>query len=259
MTTRKPVICISALIFLTLFFTLYHASAYSKDIFGKVIGVADGDTITVLDANKHKHKIRLYGIDSPESGQAFGNKAKKATSDLLYGKNVEINVLDRDRYGREVGIVFQNNININGELIKHGYAWVYTKYCKVRTCEAWYSFEVEASLNKRGVWADPDAIPPWKYRAQGRQQKAQVESNKQGSTFIYTEPATYKTPSTRRQVSTTKPPRTSSSSSYHGNLRSHVFHASGCQDYNCKNCKKQFDNITEAKQAGYRPHQQCVK
>jgi micrococcal nuclease len=262
MITRKPVALISALIFLTLFFSLYTAPAFSKDIFGKVIKVADGDTITVLDTNKRKHKIRFYGIDSPEGGQAFGDKAKKATSELVYGKNVEVNVLDQDRYGRQVGIVFYNNTNINGELIKKGYAWVYTTYCKVRTCDDWYGSQVEASLNKRGLWADPKAIPPWEYRSQKRQQKAQIESNgstQQGKTFIYTKSATYKTPSASRQSSTYKSPKTSSSGSYHGNVRSHVFHAPGYQHFNCKNCTKPFNSITEAMQAGYRAHKQCVK
>ena len=262
MTLRKPAALISALIFLTLFVTLSPASAFSKDIFGTVIGVADGDTITLLDANKLKHKIRLYGIDSPEGGQAFGDRAKKATSKLVYGKNVEINVLDRDRYGREVGIVFHNNTNVNGELIKKGYAWVYTKYCKVRTCDDWYGSQVEAKLNNRGLWAYPKAIPPWEYRSQKRQKQAQVEGNgniQQGTTFLYTKPATSYSASNKRRSSSSKSPKTTSYGNYHGNLRSHVFHASGCQHYNCKNCKKQFNNITEAKQAGYRPHQQCVK
>ena len=229
MITRKPVTLTSALIFLTLFLTLYTSSAFSKDIFGKVIRVSDGDTITVLDANKRKHKIRLYGIDSPEGGQAFGNKAKKATSNLVYGKNVEVNVLDQDRYGRQVGIVFYNNTNINGELIKKGYAWVYTTYCKVRTCNEWSKFEKKARLAHYGLWADPHPIPPWEWRAEQRNTSANKTNVSVGTEI------------------------------YHGNIRSHVFHGSGCQDYNCKNCVKPFNSISEAIQAGYRPHKQCVQ
>jgi micrococcal nuclease len=229
MITQKPVTLISALIFLTLFFTFYTASALSKDISGKVIRVSDGDTITVLDANKSKHKIRLYGIDSPEGGQAFGDKAKKATSSLVYGKNVEINVLDRDRYGREVGIVFHNNTNINGELLKQGYAWVYTEYCKVRTCNEWLEFEKKARAAHFGLWADPNPIPPWEWRTEKRNASANKTNVSVGAGI------------------------------YHGNIRSHVFHGPGCQDYNCKNCVKPFKSINEAMQAGYRPHKQCVK
>ena len=262
MIFRKFVQFISALLSLTVLSTLFVAPAHSRDIRGKVIGVSDGDTITVLDSNKHKYKIRFYGIDCPEGGQAFGNNAKKATSNLVYGKNVEVNVLDRDRYGREVGIVFHNNTNINGELIKKGYAWVYTRYCKVRTCNDWLELEKKAQAAHLGLWADPNAIPPWEYRSQKRQQQAQVEGDgniKQGNTFLYTKPATYNSPSSSRQSSSSKSSKTASYSSYHGNVRSHVFHGPGCQHFNCKNCIKQFNSITEAKQAGYRPHQQCVK
>ena len=229
MIFRKFVQFISALLSLTVLSTLFVAPAYSRDIRGKVIGVSDGDTITVLDSNQHKYKIRFYGIDCPEGGQAFGNNAKKETSRLVYGKNVEINVFDRDRYGREVGIVFHKNTNINGELIRNGYAWVYTRYCKVRTCDDWLEFEKKAQVAHLGLWSDPSTIPPWDWRAKQRNTSAN-RTNVSAGTGLY-----------------------------HGNIRSHVFHGPSCEDYNCKNCIKQFDSIMEAKQAGYRPHQQCVE
>ena len=97
----------------TIIILLLSTNVLSKDLHGKVVGISDGDTITILDSNKRQHKIRLYGIDSPEGGQAFGKKAKKFTSSLVYGKIVDVNVLDRDRYGRDVGLVYYNGIDIN--------------------------------------------------------------------------------------------------------------------------------------------------
>jgi micrococcal nuclease len=80
-------------------------SINAATINGRVVGVADGDTITVLDATKKQHKIRFYGIDTPETAQAFGAKAKQFTSSLCFGKQVSVDVRDTDRYGRTVGVV----------------------------------------------------------------------------------------------------------------------------------------------------------
>jgi len=138
-------------------------SVFSQDLRGKVVSVADGDTITVLDSSKRQHKISLYGIDCPENRQSFGNQAKKAASKLAYGKTVDVNVLDVDRYGK-VGLVFHNNVNINEEMIKQGYAWVYTKYCKIQICGNWESLEANARSARIGLWSDPK--PPWEYRSE---------------------------------------------------------------------------------------------
>ena len=88
---------------------------------GEVVGISDGDTITVL-REKEQVKIRLYGIDTPERGQAFGKKAKQFTSKLVYGKVVEVKVMDTDRYGRTVALVAVNKQILNDELLKAGYA-----------------------------------------------------------------------------------------------------------------------------------------
>ena len=98
---------------------------------GKVVGISDGDTITALHNGKQE-KIRLYGIDCPEGFQDFGKKAKKFTSDAVFGKTVNVKPIDTDRYGRTVGIVIYagGTMNLNAEIIRAGYAWVYDKYCK---------------------------------------------------------------------------------------------------------------------------------
>ncbi len=106
---------------------------------GKVVGVADGDTITVL-RDKEQVRIRLYGIDSPERGQAFSKRAKQFTSKMVCGKMVEVKVMATDRYGRTVAMIYANKTLLNEELVKAGLAWVYWKYCHHPICESWKNF-----------------------------------------------------------------------------------------------------------------------
>ena len=142
---------------------------------GKVIGVADGDTITVLN-DKHPVKIRLYGIDCPEKRQLFGKRAKQFTSDLVSGKDVDIEPIAIDRYGRTVAFVRVENVTVNEELIKEGLAWVYVRYCKLPSCVEWQSLELAAQTEKRGLWGDSNHIAPWEYRRQKRKYKAPLVS-----------------------------------------------------------------------------------
>lgn len=131
---------------------------------GEVVGIMDGDTITVLNSKTIKDvKIRLYGIDWPEKGQAFGKRAKQFTS-----KVVEVKVMDTDRYGRTVALVAVNKQILNEELLKAGYAWVYYQYCHEMICHAWADYQFAAKLDKRGLWVDPDPIPPWEFRRKRR-------------------------------------------------------------------------------------------
>ena len=117
---------------------------------GKVIGVADGDTITVL-RDKEPQKIRLYGIDCPEKRQPFGKRAKQFTSQLVFGKVVEVDPIATDRYGRTVAFVRIENISVNEELIKEGLGWVYVRYCKLSLCVEWKDLESEARSGNRGL------------------------------------------------------------------------------------------------------------
>jgi endonuclease YncB( thermonuclease family) len=87
----------------------------AQTITGKVVGVSDGDTITVLDADKRQHKVRLDGIDAPESNQDFGSRAKQSLSDLVFGKTVTVTSAKRDRYGRIVGQVLCDGKSANLE------------------------------------------------------------------------------------------------------------------------------------------------
>ncbi|UCG11532.1 MAG: thermonuclease family protein [Deltaproteobacteria bacterium] len=129
---------------------------------GKVVGISDGDTIRVLRDQEHV-KIRLYGIDAPEKGQAYGKKAKQFTSKMVFGKVVEVEVMDHDRYGQTVALVAVNKQILNEELLKAGYAWVYYQYCQEMICHAWADYQFAAKLDKRGLWRDPAPIPPWEF------------------------------------------------------------------------------------------------
>lgn len=151
----------SILIALFLGFSL-ASSLLAADFTGKVIGVSDGDTITVLYRG-HPEKIRLEGIDCPEKAQAYGQRAKQFTSDLAFGRVVTIRGLEkRDRYDRILGeVVLPDGRSLNHELMRAGLAWWYRKYSHDLQLEV---MESESRTSKRGLWADPDPIPPWKWR-----------------------------------------------------------------------------------------------
>lgn len=148
--------------FLCLLF-LFSTLANSEEIIvGRVIGVADGDTISVLVADREKVKIRLANIDAPEKAQPFGNRAKQAMSDLAFGKSVECHVSGLDRYRRSIAVCTANGADINLELVRRGLAWVYPKYAK--NVPAYYEAEDQARNNRMGLWGGQDPVPPWEWR-----------------------------------------------------------------------------------------------
>ena len=136
-----------------------------------MVGVSDGDTITVMHEGKGE-KIRLYGVDSPEKDQDFGQKAKQFTSDHVFGKTVEVKSIDQDRYGRTVGIITYDGVNLNVELIRSGHAWVYGQYCKQPQCKEWEFIEAKAKDDKNGLWSMSNPIPPWEFRHNGKSAQA---------------------------------------------------------------------------------------
>lgn len=137
-------------------------SAIADTLSGRVIGVSDGDTLTVLDNTNTQHRIRLAAIDSPEKAQAFGNRAKQALSNICFGKPATITVVDTDRYGRTVGEVNCAGANANEAMLRSGMAWVYRKYAE--GYGHFYAIEDEARASKRGLWADISPMPPWEWR-----------------------------------------------------------------------------------------------
>ena len=137
------------------------------DFTGDVVGVADGDTITVLDADKVQHKIRLTGIDAPEKKQPFGNRSKQSLSDMVFNKTVTVETGKRDRYGRELGKVLAGGKDVNLEQVRAGMAWHYKAYERTQSAtdrQAYADAENEAKAAKRGLWVDADPTPPWEWR-----------------------------------------------------------------------------------------------
>lgn len=151
----------SRLIFFSLLFSMPLA-CLGDVIVGKVVGVSDGDTLTVLDGSNRQYKIRLSAIDAPEKNQPFGMRSKQALSSLCFGKEARVMPLKEDRYGRTVADVDCGGKNVNEEQIRSGMAWVYRKYAKGYS--DLYRLEDEARSSRRGLWEAPEPVPPWEFR-----------------------------------------------------------------------------------------------
>ena len=138
----------------------------AADLTGKVVGISDGDTLTLLvpdGASFKQIKVRLGEIDTPESRQPYGQRAKQALSDLAYNQQARVVVQDTDRYGRTVGRVYVGSVDVNAEMVKQGAAWAYRQYLKDQSL---LKLEADAKAAKRGLWGLPEAerCPPWDWR-----------------------------------------------------------------------------------------------
>ncbi|MFZ2540912.1 MAG: thermonuclease family protein [Gallionella sp.] len=156
--------------FLLLLSTLIVANPSAADTLqGRVVGIADGDTVTVLDVSNTQWKIRLMGIDAPEKKQAFGNKSKESLSALVFNKQVTVEYSKKDRYGRTVGKIMVDGIDANLEQIKVGLAWHYKQYQNEQSVQdqaAYAQAEDQARAETRGLWGDAEPTPPWDWRKQ---------------------------------------------------------------------------------------------
>jgi micrococcal nuclease len=150
---------------LLFFFLVLGVSAFSAEIRGKVVGVIDGDTITVLDSAKQNYRIRLDKIDAPEQGQAFGARAKQFLSALIFGKQVVVQYEKRDQYDRILGVIYLGKYDVNLYMVKSGMAWHYKYYDK--TTE-YAEAEEFAREQKKGLWFDSHPINPYEFRKQQR-------------------------------------------------------------------------------------------
>ncbi len=141
--------------------------ASANIIHGRVVGVSDGDTVTVIDVNKTQYKIRLAGIDAPEKAQAYGQKSKESLSELVFGKQVDVEWSKQDRYGRTVGKIMLAGVDINLEQIKRGMAWHYKQYQNEQSPEdrdAYAQYQSQAQERRVGLWRDPAPIEPAVFR-----------------------------------------------------------------------------------------------
>lgn len=161
--------------------------ANAAELYGRVVGVTDGDTITVLDDTRKPHTIRLANIDSPETschkkignddacierGQSFGKVAKRNLSAMVFGKDVVVDVLPGSTYGREIGTVYlvngNNKLDVNYMQVAAGYAWHYTQYAeKQQPRDIFIQYQIgESTARQKGVglWSDASPEEPWEYR-----------------------------------------------------------------------------------------------
>lgn len=146
---------------------LLATAAGADSVTGRVVGIADGDTLTLLDGANTQHKIRLTGIDSPEKKQPFGQHCKQSLSDLAYGRTVAVEANKRDRYGRVLGKVLVDGQDANLEQVRRGCGWHYKKYMNEQPLDdrlAYNAAEDSARAARVGLWADRDPVAPWDWR-----------------------------------------------------------------------------------------------
>ncbi len=151
----------------SVFFVFLSLTAFGDTLTGKVGRVVDGDTLYVLDANSQQHKIRLAGIDAPERRHAYGLASRKHLLSIVAGKQVRVEYQKRDRYGRIVGKVLLDGIDVCLEQVKAGFAWHYKKYQHEQSAEdreLYADAENQAREGRLGLWRENNPIPPWEHR-----------------------------------------------------------------------------------------------
>lgn len=149
----------------------------AQEFIARTISIQDGDTVEVLTADNVTKRLRLGGIDAPESNMPYGTRAKISLSELIFGRTVRVEVLDaqqnggKDRYGRLVARVWLNGQDINLEQINRGMAWAYRAYLKD---QSYIQAEELARQQNKGLWSMPDPTPPWEWRKQNRRNNSQL-------------------------------------------------------------------------------------
>jgi len=207
------------------------ATAQQQTITGKVVGVSDGETITVLDADNRRHRVRLMGIDAPEINQDFGRRAKQSLSDLVFGKTVTVTSRKKDKYGRTLGEVTLDGKDISLEQVQRGMAWAY-HYSAIRPEEPMPEelAEEQARKERRGLWADASPVPPWEFRESGKTAKARHAK-----------------------------PLATATGPIIGNRNSKIYHLPNCPDYSkvAERNRVPFKTEAEAQATGYRKARNC--
>ena len=185
---------------------------------GEVVGVTDGDTVRVM-RDRTPVRVRLDGIDAPETRQPFFQRAKQLTSRFVFGQVARVEVKDIDQYGRLVARVYVDELDLSLALVEQGLAWHFTRYSDDQTLA-----EAERAARAAGVglWRAPNPVPPWEFR--------------RGFSAVSDVPV---------------------EGQLHGNTRSRVFHRPGCPNYDCPNCVVPFDSPEAAVAAGFRPAGDC--
>lgn len=204
------------------------APAVAETFTGRVVAVADGDTMTVM-RGLIGEKIRLDGIDAPERKQDYGNKARQFVRAKVFGKTVAVDLKGSDKYGRKIGVISLSDETIlNHEIVRNGYAWWYRKYAP--DDQTLQLLEQEARTAKRGLWQQANPVPPWEFRrGSGSHQQVPIKP----------------LPSVELPIL--------------GNRNSRIYHRPNCDSYSKISPKNRvaFENEEAAERAGYRLARNC--
>lgn len=202
--------------------------AVAAELVGRVVSVADGDTLTLLHG-RLQVKVRLTEIDAPERGQPFGKRATQSLSALCGGKTARVVLAGTDRYQRTLGRVWCQGVDTSAEQVRRGLAWVYDQYV---TDPSLYALQDAARRSRAGLWTEPAPVSPWLWR--------------QGVTAV---------------TANGQPlPPAASNAPIIGNRRSRIYHLPGrCPSYNKVSARNRvpFDSEATARAAGYRKARNC--
>lgn len=152
---------------LALILALVAFPASAAEFFGRIVGVTDGDTVTVVDTGGVEHKLRLASIDAPERKQAFGARARMALWELAYARTARVSWNKKDRNGRLVGKLYVHDVDIALDMVRQGMAWHYKQYAREQSVterQLYSDAERRARISKVGLWIEADPIPPWQFR-----------------------------------------------------------------------------------------------
>lgn len=140
---------------------------HATTLIGRVVGVTDGDTLTLLDTSYQQHKIRLSGIDAPEKKQPFGARSKANLGALAFNREATAECPKKDRYGRWVCVLHVRGQDIGLAQISAGMAWWYQQYAREQTLQARIDYEqaeLSAKEGRQGLWNEKSPTPPWEWR-----------------------------------------------------------------------------------------------
>jgi endonuclease YncB( thermonuclease family) len=230
-------------------------SAEPTQLAGMIVGVADGDTVTLLDANHTSFKVRLQGIDAPEKRQAFGEVSRVHLVRLISGKSVTVQWRKRDQYGRIVGKILLDGRDVCLEQIKAGLAWHYKEFEREQS-EADRSLYAEAERDARsqkvGLWRDPAQTPPWDFR-----HHRDSTSDNQGDSTSGDHRGANSNDDKPSSASSNNAGQTSGV--IRGNKNSKIYHWPGCPNYDdiAPHDRVPFQTREDAERAGYRAARNC--
>jgi endonuclease YncB( thermonuclease family) len=145
----------------------FAAAAAAAELAGRVVAIADGDTLELLTAERTRVRVRLFAIDAPERGQPYGTAARRALSDLAHGRQALVVWAKADDFGRVVGTVFVEGADVNLRMIERGLAWHYKAYAREQSAperQRYAAAEAAARTRRVGLWREVKPVPPWQYR-----------------------------------------------------------------------------------------------